>query len=139
MIQNIQSQIKVLIVEDDPLFRSILLKGLGSFSNLIVVGSCDDGDQVIEFCSKNFVNVIVMDYNMKRTNGDEATKLVKEKFPHIQIIAHSSNLDLWIKIQMLEAGASCFLPKSLNLKRLNSIIKAIYCNDEKFDNHVLTS
>lgn len=126
MYESDQSKIKILIVEDDLFFQSIVKAGLNNFSDISVVGTCEDGDQVLEFCSKTDIDIIIMDYDMKRVNGDQATKCVKEIFPKVKIIAHSSNDDLWHKFRMLDCGASCYLPKSLKFKRLYSIIKALH-------------
>jgi len=122
--QNLKKS-NLLVVDDDKLLQLSISKELSQFSFINVVGTCNDGDQVVDFCRKNPVDVILMDFEMRRMNGDEATKLVLKHFPKIKIIAHSSNDEEWYRSRMIDAGAIGYVYKTGSLVRTATIIKPL--------------
>ena len=73
--------IKVLVVEDSPVVQELLVHILNSDPAIRVIGVAGDGDEAIEFVSRNKPDVITMDINMSRMNGIEATRRIMETRP----------------------------------------------------------
>ncbi len=103
--------IKVLLVDDSSVFREALKKTLKVLPTLQIVGECKDGLEVLPFLKKNSVDVIFMDYEMKRLNGAKTTRLVKENFPEIKIIGLSVCDDDFVKQAFIKNGADEFIIK----------------------------
>lgn len=103
--------IKVLLVDDSPIFRKSVVVVLNSISGIEVIGECTNGSEVIPFLKHQTPDVILMDYQMPILNGIETTKLVNELFPEINVIGFSNTDDENIKADFLINGACGFLSK----------------------------
>lgn len=78
--------IKVLIVDDHTLFRRGINAVLANQGNLKVVGEAADGLEALEKAEQFSPDVILMDLNMPRCTGLEATQALQTKMPHINIL-----------------------------------------------------
>lgn len=103
--------IKLLIVEDHEHLRKTLKSMLSLFDELDVVGDVEDGIYVDDFLTKNEVDVILMDIQMKIQGGLETTQQVTNKYNNIKVIAYSTHSEDSMKEVMFRAGASRYLVK----------------------------
>lgn len=84
--------VKVVIVEDEGLFRDMLKISLGSLSNLEVVDAVADGSAAIEAASRLNPDVILMDIELgSDPNGISAGRVIKEQHPGMGIVILSSH------------------------------------------------
>jgi two-component system chemotaxis response regulator CheB len=105
--------VKVLIVEDSPVIRAQLAYLLDSDPEIEVVGTVADGIKAVEFVARQKPDVIIMDINMPRMNGFEATRKIMETNP-VPIIIISASWDpqqVEISFEALRAGALTVLAK----------------------------
>ena len=79
-------KIKLLIVDDEKLIREGLKVMLSLFSDIEVVGLCENGYKALEFCKENSVDVVLMDIRMDTCDGVMGTRLIKEQFSKIKIL-----------------------------------------------------
>ena len=73
--------IKVLVVDDSAVARSLILHILGSDPNIQVIGTASDGEEALKAIEKSKPDVITMDINMPRMDGLEATRQIMETKP----------------------------------------------------------
>jgi len=125
--KNKIKKINLLIVDDSKFIRELVGDFLSEDKQINVVGYCGDGDEVFEFLLNNDVDVILMDYSMKRINGDLATEIVKLSFPHVNVIMFSSHHDEFYRNRSIEVGVSGYVYKSTDLNWIKMVIK--YVND----------
>ncbi|TAN43704.1 MAG: chemotaxis-specific protein-glutamate methyltransferase CheB [Nitrospirae bacterium] len=85
--------IKVLIVEDSPVVRELLLYILSSDPEIRVIGTANNGEEAVEFVQRDRPDVITMDINMPRMNGLDATRAIMETNP-VPIIIVSGSYDV---------------------------------------------
>jgi DNA-binding NarL/FixJ family response regulator len=78
--------IKVLVVDDHALFRRGITAVLANHENLEVVGEASDGLEAIEKAEAIVPDIIVMDLNMPRCSGLEATQALQAKMPQVNIL-----------------------------------------------------
>ena len=128
--------IKILVVDDQALIREGLNMMLGLYEEIEVVGEANNGQEVIEILGKKDVDVILMDIRMPIMNGVEATKIIKEKYPHIKILILTTfNEDEYI-FEGLNNGADGYILKDIGSKELVNNIKAVYQGDMLFHGEV---
>jgi DNA-binding NarL/FixJ family response regulator len=104
--------IRILLVDDHALVRQGIRGLLEVHADLQVVGEAQNGLEAIEYTRTLHPDIIVMDVNMPKLNGIEATRRIVEEWPEVQIIGLSVQEDEHIQKIMLEAGAVRFLTKN---------------------------
>ncbi len=86
------STIRVLIVDDHEMMRQSLRRLLNTYRNMEVVGEAGDGVEAIKAVPILRPDVVLMDIDMPRMNGIEATKRIKAAFPSTAVIGLSVQL-----------------------------------------------
>lgn len=116
--------IRIVLVDDHEIIRDGLKALLYSDSRLKIVGECSDGDEVVGFLNETPADVVLMDINMPRMNGIQATEAVVGAFPDTNVIALTMhNEDSYIQ-KVLKAGASGYVLKNSGQEGLvNAIVK----------------
>jgi len=107
------SVIQVLLVEDSLTVREHLLYILNADPQIDVVGTAKDGQEAVKFVQRKIPSVIVMDINMPRMDGFEATRHIMQTHP-IPIVLVSANWDpkeMTTSFKAIEAGAVAVLAK----------------------------
>ena len=128
--------IKVLIVDDQALIREGLNMMLSLYDEIKIVGEATNGKEAIETLGEEDVDLILMDIRMPIMNGVEATKIIKERYPHIKIIILTTfNEDEYI-FEGLNNGADGYLLKDIGSQELVNNIKAVYNGDMLFHGEV---
>jgi signal transduction histidine kinase len=117
-------QVRVLVVDDNAGFRESLLSLLDS-ADLVVIGEADSGLRALDLVPDLDPDVVLMDVRMPEMDGIEATRLLKERFPRIGVVALSGHEDQEIVREMLVAGASGYVLKDSDGDDiLNAVLKA---------------
>ncbi len=118
--------IKVAIAEDHPLLLKMVLEKLSFFEDIVVKFNSDNGEKLIEKLNSNSnIDVILMDIEMPKMNGIEATRIIKNKFPQIKIIMltvldNDENI-----FHALKNGAEGYLMKEISAQDLHKAIVEI--------------
>ena len=110
--------IKVLIADDQELMRESLKILLSSKSDIEIVATCGDGNEVLDTIGKVDVDVILMDIRMPGMDGIVCTKKIKEKYPNVGIIVLTTFDDDEYIFEALKNGASGYLLKGISLDEL---------------------
>ncbi|HSC57805.1 MAG TPA: response regulator transcription factor, partial [Nitrospira sp.] len=118
---------RVLLVDDHAMVRQGLRAVLEAYPDLFVVGEAADGQEAVSMTRKRAPDVIIMDINMPRMNGVEATRRIKKERPETVIIAVSVNDTAEVRESMLKAGVSAFVSKEEASERLYETIMATAC------------
>lgn len=114
-----------MIVDDQDLVRRGLSLFLDAFDDLELVAEAVNGLQAVQLCEEVRPEVILMDLMMPEMDGIAATRIIRQKYPHIQVIALTSVQDDFSVRQMLAAGAIGYLLKNASVDELaNTIISA---------------
>ncbi|ENL4417925.1 MULTISPECIES: helix-turn-helix transcriptional regulator [Bacillus cereus group] len=118
--------IRLLIVDDQPFVRESLRTLLDRYEDLNVVGLAEDGNEAIDLCGRLQPHVILMDLDMQHMDGVEATKKIKQQWPHIRILIFTTFQDTEQALESLRNGADGFLLKSIETLELANTIRLIH-------------
>jgi PAS domain S-box-containing protein len=109
---------RVLIVDDHALMRQGLRSLLDSYADLDVVGEAADGEEAVRMVAELCPSIVIMDINMPKMNGIEATKRITAQYPTVAVIGLSVNAEGSIQDVMKQAGAATLLPKVAAVQQL---------------------
>jgi DNA-binding NarL/FixJ family response regulator len=105
-------KIKVLIIDDYDMVREELTALLETFQEFEVVSAGHDGSMAVTLCRMYQPDVVLMDLHMSNMDGVEATRLIRNEFPSIQVVVLSMSMDPSLIYDVLKAGAIGYLSKS---------------------------
>lgn len=115
--------IRVLIVDDHEIVRRGLATFLDAYDDLQLVGEAQNGLAGLHQCEQVNPDVVLMDIRMPQMDGIEATRKIRKKYPHIQVIAMTSFEDKELVPQALKSGAIGFIQKNISIDMLADAIR----------------
>ena len=119
-------KIKLMIAEDQAIILHSLMILLNSIPNIEVIGTALNGLDLLTLLENDKPDVILMDINMPKMNGIEATKILDEKMPWVKVIALSMyDHPVYIK-KMFKSGAKGFVSKNATKMELGKAIQMVY-------------
>ena len=119
------TQLRVLLVDDDPLVRRGLAMILGSAPDIVVVGEVGDGDEAVGGVRAYAPDVVLMDIRMRRMDGLTATRLVMSlPNPPQVLVLTTYDLDEYV-FDALAAGAGGFLLKEGSPQEIISAVRVV--------------
>lgn len=105
-------QIKVLIVDDHPIFRTGLRKIIDSADSLEVVGEAEHAEQALELLQSDLTpDVAIVDIDMPGMNGLQFTKLLKKRTPPLPVILLTMHKNENLFNEAVDLGANAYLLK----------------------------
>lgn len=121
-----KSGIRLLVVDDHPIFRAGLCEQLaGGPEGIEVVGEAEDGEKAYEQVAALHPDVVLMDCHMPVMRGLEATQKIKKDFPETKIIAFSATAESDRVRKVLQAGANGYLLKTASTAELRRAIVTV--------------
>lgn len=118
--------IRVLIVDDHALVRLGLRHYLYGFDWVEPIGEAENGEQAVEFCANNDVDVVLMDMVMPVMDGSEATRQIMALDKPVKIIVLTSFHEQNLVEDALKAGATSYLLKNVNSEELAAAIRSAH-------------
>ena len=118
--------INVLIVDDHQIIRQSLSALLKSDKDILVVGECNDGSQVMNRLMAQKVDVVLMDILMQDQDGISTTARIKKMNPSVKILALSMLDDLHNAQKIIQAGANGYTVKTSGSDEIIHAIKSVY-------------
>jgi len=115
----------IVVADDHPLFRSGVRNLLCTTEDLRIVGEASTGEEAIELASRLKPDLILMDIRMPGLNGIEATRLIKEKHPDIQIVILTMFKDDQSVFTAMRVGARGYILKDADEAELLQSIRMV--------------
>ncbi|HKT33910.1 MAG TPA: response regulator, partial [Nitrospira sp.] len=117
-IRSPRHRIRVLLVDDHAMVREGLRSMLESYDDVEVVGEAANGEEALTLVEQLRPTLVVMDINMPKMNGIEATARITNTYPEIVVIGLSVNASSNNVQAMLKAGALLLLTKEAAVNEL---------------------
>ena len=118
--------IRVMLVDDHTMVRRGLATFLMAFDDFKLVGEAQNGVTAIHLCAEIMPDVVLMDMVMPDMDGVSATRIIRQEFPRVQVLALTSFKEEERIKNALEAGAIGYLLKDVSADELARAIRAAY-------------
>jgi signal transduction histidine kinase/CheY-like chemotaxis protein len=122
--------ISVLLVDDHAMVRQGLRSMLASYEDVDIVGEAADGEEAVSTIERRRPAVVVMDINMPKKNGIEATAEIKSRWPDTIVIGLSVNPGGANLRAMEKAGATSLLTKEAAVVELYHVIRQALAHND---------
>ncbi len=119
-----KQSIKVLLVDDHTMLRQGLRTMLGGYEDVEIVGEAWDGQEAVQAVDQLRPGVVVMDINMPKMSGIDATAQIKARHPETIVIGLSVNAGGENQEAMMKAGATLLMSKEAAVDQLHEMIYA---------------
>lgn len=118
--------IRVLVVDDHAILRDGIRSLLESQEDIVVVGEAADGSEAIEYVGNLLPDIVLMDISMPKTNGLEATRLIRERFPRVKVLILTQHDNREYIAPALAAGASGYVLKRSGRREMLNAIRQVH-------------
>ena len=117
--------IRVLIVDDHPLFRQGIRWSLEDARDIQVVGEAENGQEALKLTERLNPDVVLVDVNLPGLNGLEVARVIKRRDPRMGIIILSVYEDDDQLFQAIKVGAAAYSSKDVNPEDLLYFIREV--------------
>ena len=117
--------IRVLIADDQALFRRGLYVVLGTEGGIEVVGEAEDGAEAVAKAEELAPDVVLMDVRMPQVNGIEAARTIRTVTPSARILMLTVSDEEEDLYEAVKAGANGYLLKEISVEEVADAIRAV--------------
>lgn len=117
--------LQILVVEDHPMFRAGLRMALDRTDGIEVVGEAVDGEEAVQLAASLQPDIVVMDLDLPRLHGVEATRRIVAASPHIAVLVLTMFDDDDSVFAALRAGARGYLLKGADQADIARAVQAL--------------
>src|SRR2546423_13160821 len=117
--------IRIVVVDDHPLFRHGLIQLLNSDDDFAVCGEAGSAGEGMDVIRKVKPHLVIADLGLKGTNGIELTKMIVAEFPRIPVLVLSMHDESLYAVRSLRAGARGYVTKQEALGRVLESVREV--------------
>jgi two-component system, NarL family, response regulator LiaR len=126
-----ERQIRILLADDHAVVRSGLGALLMANDDFTLVGEANNGEEAVRLCERHQPDVVLMDLMMPVMDGVTATKIIREKWTRINVIALTSFKEKEMVEGALKAGAISYLLKTVTAEELENAIRGAMAGESR--------
>lgn len=131
------AKIRVLLADDHPLLRQGLSKVLSLEGDIEIVAEAEDGEEAIRLVETLLPDVVLMDINMPRVNGIEATCRIKQRFSDVQVLVLTFHDEEEYVLALMRAGAKGYILKDADPSVVAKAIRQVYEGECYFPSNLI--
>jgi len=125
--------IRLLIADDHAVVRTGLAQLVATMDDVDLVGEAADGEDAVALCADRRPDVVLMDLEMPRVDGIEATRRIKAAQPEVAVVVLTSFSDRERILSAIDAGAAGYLLKDAAPDELARAVRAAARGDAPLD------
>jgi DNA-binding NarL/FixJ family response regulator len=115
--------IRLVLVEDNDVFREALELLFGLRSDVEIVGTAADGIEAVELCRRLRPDVVLLDYRLPALDGVQAARAIRDTSPRTAVVCLTASANARETEALYEAGAVECLTKD---RELDEIVAAVH-------------
>jgi two-component system NarL family response regulator len=127
------NSIRLLLVEDDELFRLGLVVRLQQEPTLKIVAEAEDGETAVDLANRHPLDLVLLDVGLPRMSGLEACRQIKLQQPNLPILALTSRSDSTLISRLIETGIQGFCLKGIDAQTLILAIRSVVAGTSWWD------
>ncbi|MBD2384232.1 response regulator transcription factor [Cylindrospermum sp. FACHB-282] len=117
--------LKILLVEDDELFRLGLRMRLQQETGLEIVAEAEDGEQAVELANRYPLDLVLLDIGLPGIGGIEACRQIKQQQPNLPILVLTSRSEKALISRLIAAGAQGYCLKGIPVESLILAVRSV--------------
>ncbi|MBB6633113.1 response regulator transcription factor [Cohnella thailandensis] len=120
-----RNAMRIVIAEDHPMFRNGVRSLLATTDDLEVVGEAASGEEAVRLAEELSPDLLLMDIRMPGMNGIEATQVIRERFPSIEVLILTMYRDDQSVFTAMRVGAKGYVLKDADEEELLQSIRMV--------------
>jgi DNA-binding NarL/FixJ family response regulator len=125
-------RVRVLVVDDHPVWRDGVRADLDSSGRAVVVAEAPDGGEAIQQARETMPDVVLMDLNLPTVRGVDAIRQIVEESPHIKVLVLSATGEEADVLEAVKVGASGYLLKSATAGEIVDAVARVRAGEPVF-------
>jgi DNA-binding NarL/FixJ family response regulator len=125
-------RVRVLVVDDHPIWRDGVRADLDSSGRAVVVGEATDGGEAIQRARETMPDVVLMDLNLPTVRGVDAIRQIVEESPHVKVLVLSATGEEADVLEAVKVGASGYLLKSATAGEIVDAVARVRAGEPVF-------
>ncbi|MFO7623273.1 MAG: response regulator transcription factor [Anaerolineales bacterium] len=125
--------IRIILADDHIMLRQGTAELLRRQADIDVVGEAANGQEAVTLAQQTQPDIVVMDVRMPVLSGIEATRIIREQFPQVQVLVLTAHDDDQYIFSLLQAGASGYLLKTAPINDLLKAIRQVHAGESPLD------
>lgn len=130
--------LRILLVEDDELFRLGLRMRLQQETGLEIVAEAEDGETAVELANRYPLDLVLLDVGLPGIGGIEACRLLKQQHPELPILVLTSRSEKPLIARLIEAGAQGYCLKGIASESLLLAVRSVAAGASWWDSTATT-
>jgi DNA-binding NarL/FixJ family response regulator len=125
-------RVRVLVVDDHPVWRDGVRADLDSSGRAVVVAEAPDGGEAIQQARETMPDVVLMDLNLPTVRGVDAIRQIVEESPHVKVLVLSATGEEADVLEAVKVGASGYLLKSATAGEIVDAVARVRAGEPVF-------
>lgn len=136
IFMTISNPLRILLVEDDELFRLGLATRLQRESEFEVVAEASDGETAVEFTNQYLPDVVLLDIGLPGIGGIEACRQIKKQHPDLPILVLTSHSQTTLIERLIALGVNGYCLKGIEAEHLILALRSVAAGASWWDQKV---
>ncbi len=124
--------IRVLVVDDHPVWRDGIRADLESSGVAVVVGEGSDGGEAIDLAHEHMPDIVLMDLRLPTVSGIDAVRRIAEDLPHVRILVLSATGEEQDVLEAVKVGAAGYILKSETRADIVDAVRRVHRGEPVF-------
>ncbi|MGL5806756.1 MAG: response regulator transcription factor [Xenococcaceae cyanobacterium] len=125
--------IRILLVEDDELFRLGLRIRLEQEPDFVIVAEAEDGETAIELTNRYPLDLVLLDIGLPGIGGIEACRQIRNQYPNLPVLVLTSHSQKSLIVKLIEVGARGYCLKGIPAEKLILAIRSVIAGASWWD------
>lgn len=123
-VEQTSAEIRVIIVEDDPMVADIHRRFIASMPGFSIVGSASDGKKALQLIEKTPVDLVILDIFMPELNGIQALRAIRNREAGVDVIVVSAAQEIDTVNAVIRGGAFDYIVKPYVFERFQASLES---------------